>query len=84
MNPSMRPIVLGAVVAAGLAFLSAQADQLALGHERHHELDPGAPQLAQRGGVELEPLDVHGAGRALEVRDDRIVRRNVDDRRLEG
>ena len=38
-----------------------EADQLALGHQRHDQLDTGAPQLAQRGRVELESLDVDRA-----------------------
>ena len=58
------------------------ADQLALADERDRELDAGGLQLGERGRVELERLDVDGAARALQVGEQRVVRRDVDRRRL--
>ena len=58
------------------------ADQLALADERHRELDARRLELGERRRVELERLDVDGAARALQVGEQRVVRRDVDRRGL--
>ena len=57
-------------------------DQLALAHERDGELHTGCLELAQRGRVELERVDVDGPGNPLEVGEQGIVGSDVDRRRL--
>ena len=53
-------------------------DQLALADERDGELHARGLELAQRGRVELERVDVDGLARALEVGEQRVVRRDLD------
>ena len=47
-------------------------------------LTPAARSSLERGRVELEPVDVDGAGRALEVGEQRVVRRDLDRRARRG
>jgi hypothetical protein len=59
-----------------------QADQLTLADERDDEPYAGRSQCRERRRVELEAIDVDRPGGALEVRDERVVGRDVEVERV--
>ena len=56
------------------------ADQLALGHERHHDLDAGRAHRVEGGRLEVEVLDRDGARVLLQVEEQRVVLGDVERR----
>jgi hypothetical protein len=69
-----QPQVIGRVAAFGPSWAQTeQADQAARRDQRDHQDHAGGLQGLQRRGLQLQPGDVHRAGRAEQVADQRIV-----------
>ena len=76
-----QPLVVGRVLLVGEPRAEVErADQLAARDERHDERDAGRPERVDGRRLELEPLDLDRAAGGLEVRDQRVVGRDLDRR----
>ena len=74
-----QPAVVGRVVLVGEPAPDVeQADELAVGDQRHDERDAGRPHLGERRRVQVEVRQVDRARGVLEVGDERIVGRDVE------
>ena len=71
------PVVAGVLLIGEAGPQVEQPDQLTLGDQRHHQLHAGGAEVVKRRRLELESIDVDGAHRALEERDDGIVGSDV-------
>ena len=76
-------VIRGVVLVGEPAAEVEEADELALADERHDELHAVRAQRADSGRVELQVVDRDRARARVEVRQDRVVRCDVDRRRLE-
>ena len=84
-EPVEEALVVGRVLLVGEARAEVEgADELAAGDQRHDERDAGLAECGDAGRLELEALDVDRSACALEERDERVVRRDLDARRLDG
>ena len=84
-EPVEEALVVGRVLLVGEPRPEVErADELAAADQRHDERDAGLAECRDAGRLELEALDVDRSARALEVRDEWVVRRDLDARCLDG